>query len=183
MPGRHAAPTGAAFYRDLLIMGGGMLVVAVLVFLGATAIFSSNRPSTTTEVAGTRVTAPTTASPTSSTVIVTTSTLRPTTTTTATTQPEVRPPSELRVLVLNSLGVTGLAARLTERLAELGYQTLEPDNYQPAQDVTLVVHAPGFALEAFELAALVDPVAIIQEDPGLEEGVDLVVVLGASYQE
>jgi hypothetical protein len=88
----------------------------------------------------------------------------------------------VRVLVLNAVGVTGLAAEVTERLDDLGYQTITPANYQPTLEQTRVWYHAGFAPEAFEVAGAVVPDALIEENPDLTADADIVVVLGASYQ-
>jgi hypothetical protein len=108
----------------------------------------------------------------------TTTTLPPETTTT--TLAQVRPPSEVVVIVLNSTGRSGLAAGLTEQLAGLGYQMLEQDNYSPALNVSQVLYAPGFAAEAYTLTAQV-PDAEILANPSDDPQADIVVVLGASF--
>jgi hypothetical protein len=84
-------------------------------------------------------------------------------------------------LVLNAVGVAGLAAEVTERLDTLGYATVTPANYQPALEQSRVWYQAGFAPEAFELAGAVAPDALIEENPDLTADADIVVVLGASY--
>jgi hypothetical protein len=86
------------------------------------------------------------------------------------------------VLVLNAVGVAGLAAEVTEALDTLGYETLIPANYQPTLEQSRVWYHAGFAPEAFELAGAVAPDALIEENPDLTADADIVVVLGASYE-
>ena len=133
---------------------------------------------------------PTTAEPGSTTTTEMTTTTSPTTTsssttssTTTTTIP-VRPPSEVRVVVLNSIGVTGAAGRLTSVLADDGYQTLEADDFQPEQDPSRIWYREGFAAEANELLAYIQG-ALVEALPvvNLVEGADIIIVLGTGYEE
>lgn len=172
MSGKHAAPFRLG---DFLTIIGGVAVVASLVYLGLTALLGG--PSTTT-------TTSTTTTPTSITTAPTTISTSPTsTTTTATTSTTVaiRPPGEVRVLVLNSLGVDGLANQVSNELADLGYAMLTPDDYSPLLERSRVWFLPGFEAEAFVLAAEF-PDALIEENPDLAVEADIVVVLGDSYE-
>jgi hypothetical protein len=179
MPGKHAAPTRGNLYRDAVTMVAAIGVVAVLVYLGLSALAGpSNSSSTSTSAVPTLT--PTSTSPTESTSTTTTTT--PTTTTAATpTTVAIRPPDQVRVLVLNSIGVTGLAGQISSRLSELGYETLSPDNYSPLLEQSRVWYLPGFEAEAFALAAEF-PDALIEQNPDLAVEADIVVVLGDSYE-
>ena len=178
MPGRHAAPAGPSFYRDLLTLLGGIVAVAIIVYFGLSALSTTEGPGTDD---------PTTTAASATTVPVTTT--RATTTTTTTTAPTtttattvaVRTPSEIVVVVLNGVGVAGLAAEVSTRLEELGYQTLEPGNYEPVLSQSLILYAAGFEAEAFELAAEF-PDAQVQASSDADEDADIVVVLGESYE-
>jgi hypothetical protein len=110
----------------------------------------------------------------------TTSTTLPTSTTTTV---PVRPPSEVRVVVLNSIGLAGAAGRMTQQLADAGYQTQEADDYEPEQDPSRIWYREGFAPEANALLELL-PGAVVEPlpDAALEEGSDVVVVLGTGYE-
>ncbi|MDX1469751.1 MAG: LytR C-terminal domain-containing protein, partial [Acidimicrobiia bacterium] len=112
-----------------------------------------------------------------------TTTTSSTSTTTTTTIP-VRPPSEVRVAVLNSIGLTGAAGRLTEELANDGYQTLEADDFEPEQDPSRIWYREGFAAEANGLLVYV-PSALVEmlPIPELSEGADVIIVLGVGYEE
>lgn len=197
--GRHARTEGLGFYRDLLLLLGGIVVVAALVFGGmslwaggsdddlptpaasptSTQAETTTHTSLITTVLSTTSTVPTTLATTSppdtptSTAADTTATLR-----------EARPPSEVRVIVLNSIGVTGLAGGLSDQLAEQGYQVREASNYTPELSDSMVFHADGFSVEALNLSQEV-PDATVAPDPELAAawGVDVVVVIGRSYQE
>ena len=88
------------------------------------------------------------------------------------------------MIVLNSTSAAGLAAGLSDELAEMGYVVAEPTNYTPELTDTMIFHADGFSLEALALAdTAVD--GVVASDPALAaaHGVDVVVVLGLSYQE
>lgn len=176
--GKHASGTSGAFYRDLTIMVLGILFVGAAVFLilvliadePAAEITSAPETTTTTSVATTTTT----------TEASTTTTTAPSTTTTV----PVRPPEEVRVVVLNSVGIGGAAGRMTARLAEAGYQTLAPDDHEPEQDPSRVWYREGFSPEANELLdfiedALVEPLP----DETLAEGADIIMVLGTGYEE
>lgn len=161
----------------------GILAVGTVVF-GLLWLYSSwrsgqaaeNSTTTTAVVASetttrtTETTIPTTTATPSTTAVATTSTIA------------LRAPTEVRVLVLNAVGVVGLAAEVTARLETLGYQTITPSNYQPTLEQSRVWYHSGFAPEAFELAGAVAPDALIEENPDLTADADIVVVLGASYE-
>ncbi len=180
MKGRHVGDESTTFGRDLGLMVVGILVVGAVVF-GALWMFARANDSdpaavTTTTVStvlGTSVTTTTT----------TTTTTTPTTTsTTSIAAVEVREPAEITVLVLNAVGTPGLAGRLTQRLADLGYVTLDADDYDPPLEQSRVWYRPGFGAEALELAAQI-PDALIEVNPDTDTDADIVVVLGGSYQE
>jgi LytR cell envelope-related transcriptional attenuator len=173
MGGKHAAPFRMG---DFFTIIGGIAVVAGLVYFLLSALLGGDPPATTTTTAATS-TSSTVSTTTSTTVQSTTTTSAPTTSTTV----AVRPPSEVRVLVLNSIGVDGLASQVTARLSDLGYNTLPPDNYTPLLERTRVWYVPGFEAEAFVLAAEF-PDAQIEQNPDLAVDADVVVVLGDSYE-
>ncbi len=188
--GRHARRSGVGFYRDVLFLVAGILIVGAVVF-GGLSVWAgwgeddATITTTSTTVPGAETTttepapAPTTTTTTSS---VTTETT--TTTATSTTLRQIRDPGEVRIVVLNSIGVTGLAAELTDELAALGYQMVPPDNYTPELSDTMIFHADGFSLEAVELIEVI-PDGSVAPDAELttSAGVDIVVVIGRSYQE
>lgn len=181
--GKHASQTPGTFYRDLAIMILGILLVGAAVFfllylfadepdtgpVASTTTTEAEEPTTTEEGA-------TTTSPEAS----TTTTAPESTTTTV----EVRPPSEVTLVVLNSMGLDGAAGRLTSDLAEAGYQTLTPGNFEPEQDPSRIWYREGFAAEAASLIEFV-PGADVEPIPDetLEEGADIVLVLGTGYTE
>jgi hypothetical protein len=160
-------------------MLGGIVAVGIIVYLGLSALSTTDNGGTTS----TTVAPPTTATPLTTTtraVSTTTTTTAPTTSTSTTVAR--RAPSEIVVVVLNGVGVPGLAAEVSSGLDELGYQTLEPGNYQPVLSQSLILYSEGFEVEAFELAAEFPDAQVQQDTAGNEEGADIVVVLGESYE-
>jgi len=194
--GRHVRRSGVGFYRDILFLVAGILIVGAIVFGGlsvwagrgdqeaaststTSTSTSTTRPSdeaTTTSVASATTTPPPTPPATTN---GSSTTLQPTTTVR-----EARSPEEVTVVILNSIGVAGLAAEETDELTALGYQTIPPDNYTPELSDTMIFHADGFALEALELTE-VFPDGTVAPDPELatSQGTDIVVVIGLSHQE
>ncbi|MGF1616426.1 MAG: LytR C-terminal domain-containing protein [Acidimicrobiia bacterium] len=182
--GRHAGEDGN-FYRDLAIMVLGIVGVGALVFF-LLFLFAGDTVSETT------TTSSTTSTTTTSTTVGESSTTEPTvetsTTTTSPTVP-VRANEDVRVVVLNSVAISGAAGRFTQVLADLGYQMLQADDFRPEQDPTRIWFREGFSAEANTLAefmlensgteTLVEPLP----DETLKPGADLVVVLGSGYQE
>ena len=105
-------------------------------------------------------------------------------TTTTTTLPVVRPPEEVTVLVLNSTLRVGLAARVAADLHDLGYIVEQPANARPLRQFTTILHAEGYGLEALELAetAFEDEAIVgIDTEDLTSDDVNIVVVLGSSY--
>ena len=181
--GRHAEGASTGFYRELAMMVLGILALGTAIFLLLfwLAEGPEEGPSTTPLAAETTVTtAPgTTVSTTETTVATITTTTVPTSTTVP-----VRPPEEVRVVVLNSMGLGGAAGRVTERLEEAGYQTLQADDYQPELDPSRIWYREGFSAEANVLLEHL-PDAVVQplEDEDLQEGADVILILGSGYEE
>jgi cytoskeletal protein RodZ len=180
--GKHASQTPGTFYRDLGVMILGIIVVGAAVFfllyLFADQPVTGPTTSTTapaeTSSTGEGVTS------TSGDNVATSTTLN----TTSTSVVAVRPPGEVTVVVLNSMGLDGAAGRMTQRLADAGYQTLTPDNFTPEQDPSRIWYREGFAPEAAELVELL-PGADVEPlpDESLQEGADVVLVLGTGFTE
>lgn len=180
--GKHASQTPGTFYRDLAIMILGILVVGAAVFfllyLFANQPATGPTTTTTTTLAETTTTSDDATTTTGDTA--TTTTTSPDTSTTV----QVRPPSEVTVVVLNSMGLDGAAGRKTTEVSEAGYQTLTPDDYTPEQDPSRIWYREGFAAEASQLldflpGATVEPLP----DETLQEGADVILVLGTGYTE
>ncbi|HJS71097.1 MAG TPA: LytR C-terminal domain-containing protein [Acidimicrobiia bacterium] len=179
--GKHSSQTQGTFYRDLAIMILGILLVGAIVFLllWLWADQPETGPSSTTSTVGQTSTSGATV--TSSTP---TSQPAPTTAPPPDSTVAVRPPSEVTVVVLNSIGIDGAAGRLTTELAAAGYQTITGDNYEPEQDPSRIWYREGYAAEA---AALVEflPGATVEPlpDESLQEGANVILVLGTGYSE
>jgi len=181
--GRHAAESTGPFYRDLTMMVVGIVLVGAAVFLLLYLFAGDPDP-----VAGeTTIPVTTSSRVVASTASSTTNTTAPDTTTAPasnTTTVPVRSPQEVRVIVLNSIGLDGAGGRMTQQLADAGYQTQQADDLEPPQDPSRVWYREGFAAEAnvvlqFLPGALVEPIP----DPEVGAGADVVLVLGAGYTE
>lgn len=177
--GKHASKSSGAFYRDLLIMTFGIILVGAAVFLllyllagdpDADAIDTTTSSTPATTIEGVNTTEPST------------TTTTPTSTTSATVP--LRPPVEVRVMVFNSLALSGAAGRFTQELADAGYQTLPADDLDPEYDPSRIWYREGFSAEANVLLTLL-PEATVEPlpDPEMAPGSDLVVVLGIGYEE
>ena len=189
MPGRHAAPGYGGLLRELaifflkVVFWGAIVFGAVLLFQ---MIFSGDDAPTTTTT--TQSTTATTVASTATTLATTTTTLAPTTTTTATTTTTIattttlagRDPSEVTVLVLNSTNRSGIAADLAETLADVGYQTLEPENWETPFSVSRIWYVAGFDAEAVVIARYVSSDAVVERFQGVTQA-DIIIVIGASY--
>lgn len=179
--GRHAGGGSGSFYRDLAMMILGILLVGAAVFL---LLFLLADDPTSTSTSAVAVESTTTTSPPDTTgAPATTVTTVPTTT--ATTVP-VRPPEEVRVVVLNSIGIQGAAGRMTQELADAGYQTLPAGDYDPELNPSRLWYREGFSAEANEMltfipGALVEPLPPEEED--LQPGADVIMILGSGYEE
>ena len=195
MPGRHASADRSRFRRDLtrLIV---LLTLALVVAVGSALIIDYLRSGpeepevsapTTSEPETAVADAPsTTAAPRPTTTVAAVTSTVPTVVTTVpetpTTLPPVREVDRLTVLVLNSTRVAGLAGRVTERLSDLGYRTLDPDNHPEALQASVVWYVEGFGREAEVLAEAISD-ADVEPFPGDDPQAPLTVVLGASYRE
>lgn len=187
--GRHTKRLNPAFLRDLSIMGLGVVVVALLVFGALWVIASIGDGDEGDDVAATTTstlasTSTSESRPSTTSESTTTSTSSTTTTTVPTTTTvTVRDPSEVRVLVLNSTDIAGLAAGVTDELIALGYRTVEPDNYEPELDRSRIWYREGFGADSLELGGVIED-ALIQFDEDVPSygDVDIVIVLGSSYE-
>lgn len=93
-------------------------------------------------------------------------------------------PNEVSVLVGNgSSGIDGLAGRGAERLTDLGYGTLSPQNYngEPVAN-SMIYYAQGYRPDAEAIAILLSldgRLRMITDDIGVNaDGADVVVILG-----
>ena len=100
---------------------------------------------------------PSSASPRQTTTTTTATTTTPPTTSAVTTPVEtvVTSPTipDTPVIVLNSTETSGLASRVTDYLAGLGWETGDPDNFAPELDETTVYYPEGQEAVARLLAA------------------------------
>ncbi len=178
--GRHASESSGSFYRDLIMMTVGILLVGAAVFL-LLYLLAGDDPDP--GAAGASTTSPSTTSSSPATTVAPTTVPTTVPSTTNGTVP-VRPSAEVRVMVLNSIELSGAAGRFTEDLAAAGYQTLPADDYDPEQDPSRIWYRDGFSAEANVLlqmlpGALVEPLP----DADLAPGSDVVIVLGVGYTE
>ena len=204
MRGRHAAGGWSPFWRDIILRTVlGLLLVAMVIFiwwlfseddLFTEAVSTTSAPETTTlaEVVTTgtdpEADTPTTTGP-ATTVTTQAVTTTPTTavvTTTSSTTTTVPPPldpAQLVVRVLNANGVQGVAGRLSGLLEEAGYGVTSPDNHAQRLDVSRVWYRDGLSREAELLREELVPDALVETIPLEQEGIDIVVVLGRSFEE
>ncbi|MFV1961985.1 MAG: LytR C-terminal domain-containing protein [Acidimicrobiia bacterium] len=180
--GRHASDGGGAFYRDLAMMILGIVLVGGAVFFLLFLIADGPDSATTTvgEPASTTTTGQSTTTSEASTSSSTSTT--PTTTTPTSTTVPVKPPEEVRVVVLNSTQLTGAAGRMTQQLDDAGYQTMQASDYTPEQDPSRIWYREGHSAEANELLeflpdARVEPLP----DDSIQPGADVVMILGTGY--
>lgn len=195
MKGRHAAPGWSPFWRDILLRSVlALLLIAMAVFIwwlfSEDELFTGTVTTTSEAVTTSTATeAPTTteaAAPTTSTTTVptTTSTTVPTTTTTTTTTiPPPIEPAELVVKVFNANGVAGVAGRTTARFAEAGYGVSNPDNHPQFLDISRVWYREGLSREAQIIQEILVPDALVEPVPLEQEGVDIMVIVGRSFEE
>jgi len=96
-------------------------------------------------------------------------------------EPQVRPPGEITVIVLNGSGVQGAAGNMSDQIASAGYQTATPDN-TGSVETTSIRFAEGYEAEAKALAQVVgsspDATSPLEGDLGVDlQGAQLVVLL------
>lgn len=168
--------------RDLFIWIAGVAFFAALTF-GLLAFFADpttpGAEGTTTSTTSTSLPGSTTSTPPDG-----SSTTSVPPDGTSTTVP-VRPPSEVTVQVLNyGEGIPGAAGRLTQQLAQEGYQILPATDFSPTQDPSRIWYRDGFAAEANELLEFV-PGARVEPlpQPDLSPAANIIIVLGIGYEE
>jgi hypothetical protein len=178
--GRHSGESGS-FYRDLAMMLLGIVLVGAAVFFLLVLLADNPDDVGTTTSADAATTTSADVSTSSSGAASTSSTSAVSTTSTSTTIP-LRPPEDVHITVLNSVGIPGAAARMTAQLAEAGYQTLQPSDYSPERDPSRLWFREGFSAEANVLLEFL-PGAVVEPlpDESLEEGADVIMVLGTGY--
>lgn len=90
-------------------------------------------------------------------------------------------PQAVTVQILNTTSRQGLATTVTEMLAELGYQTLDPGNAAPEYSGTVEISAgPAAIIDAYTLARFFPKAAVV-----LSQSTDktVTVLLGTFYDE
>jgi hypothetical protein len=137
------SPRGGRRDRNLAASGGsaafrGALLIAVAVIVGI-ALLASGLDDNGSDVAvdGDEET---------------TTTTNGTSDTTATVPVGPRAPAEVKVVVLNGSGKTGVAKRSTDALIALGYSTLPAANAPQQVPTTLVYFVEGYETEALAVA-------------------------------
>ena len=209
MKGRHAASGWSPFWRDILVrVFLVLLLVAMAVFIwwlfSEDDLFTENLTPTTEQAPVTSTLAPsTTSEPAAPTSTVTTAagaapettvaepvtTTVPPSTSTTTTVPPPLAPDELVVRVLNANGVSGVAGRTSGLIEDAGYGTARAGNHALRVDRSEVLYREGLEREAEQLRvalvpdAVLSPMTAAHEENPHAEGVDLLVVLGRSFEE
>jgi len=199
--GRHAASGWSPFWRDILLRCVlALLLIAMAIFiwwlfsedeLFTSAVTTTSETVTTaSEVPATTaadpVTSTTTAADTPAVTDPVPETTTPTTastTTTSSTAPPPRPPADLVVKVFNANGVAGIAGRTTARAEEAGYAVANPDNHPQFLDISRVWYREGLQREAQQLQEALVPDALVEPVPQEQEGIDIMVILGRSFEE
>lgn len=204
MRGRHAASGWSPFWRDILLRSFlVLLLVAMVVFIwwlfseddlftGAVSTTSDSAGATSTQAPPTTSpssapsSAPSTVATTAASTIVSepvTTTNPPSTQAPTTTIPAPLSPDELVVRVYNANGVGGVAGRTTARLEEAGYGVASPDNHPQFLDISRVWHREGLEREAEQLRDALVPDALVEPAPQERDGIDMLVILGRSFEE
>lgn len=175
-PGRHASDDGS-----LTRSGGGALVrgavlIVLAVILGSVLLSKGIQDGSVLDIGGKP-------GDQASGAETTTTTIAPGETTT-TTLPPPRPPNEVKVLVLNGSGKSGVAARATEQLQAVNYNALSPENAPAGVPTTTVYYVEGYQSDAQAIAGalgVTTPVAAMPTPPPTADirGANVVVVLGA----
>jgi len=204
MRGRHAAGGWSPFWRDIILRTVlALLLVAMIIFiwwlfseddLFTEAVATTSVPETTAtsdvmttgtepEEVTTTTTRPATTAATEADTTTSTTAAVTTTSSTTTTVPPPLDPAQLVVRVLNANGVQGVAGRMSGLLEEAGYGVTAPDNHAQRLDVSRVWYRDGLSREAALLRQELVPDALIEAIPLEQEGIDIVVVLGRSFEE
>lgn len=180
--GKHVGSGNGPFYRDLTMMIGSIIVIGAAVFFLLFLIADGSTPASTAPAAV--ETSPTSTQPTTTTAPSTTTTAPSTTATAPSTTEPLTPPEEIRVAVLNSSEIDGAAGRLAAQLDDAGYQTVPVGDYDPPINPSRIWHRSCFTAEANLLLDFI-PDAAVQPlpRPGLEPDADVIIILGAEYEE
>ena len=203
MKGRHTAGGWSPFWRDILLRSIlVLLLIAMAAFIwwlfSEDDLFTEAVPSTsegvttataeadtTTPASEVDTTTPITAETTSTSTtsaVTTTTTSAPITSTTSTIPPPLAP-DELVIKVFNANGVSGVAGRTTALLEEAGYGVESPDNRPQLLDISRVWYRGDLNREAQQIKETLIPDALVEPVPQEQDGIDIMVVLGRSFQE
>ncbi len=195
MKGRHTAGGWSPFWRDILLRSIlVLLLIAMAAFIwwlfSEDDLFTEAVPSTsegvTTATAEAGTTTPAsevdTTTPSTTSAVTTTTTSAPITSTTSTIPPPLAP-DELVIKVFNANGVSGVAGRTTALLEEAGYGVESPDNHPQLLDISRVWYRGDLNREAQQIKETLLPDALVEPVPQEQEGIDIMVVLGRSFQE
>ncbi len=108
------------------------------------------------------------------------------TTTSTTVAVSLRPPNEVKVLVLNGAGIGGVAGRNTDRFKAANYRTANPGDTEPS--ASQVLYMDGYQAEAEDIATTfyeVDAATVVAAystiDPAPTENTEesnIVVIIG-----
>jgi len=97
---------------------------------------------------------------------------------------QTRSPADVKVLVANGIGVSGVASKVAGRLQPIGYQLLKPGNTVKSETNSLVQYSAGYAAEAAAVAnSLGLPASGVQALPVPNpvadlQGANIVVIVG-----
>ena len=201
MKARHAAGGWSPFWRDIMLRTVlALLLVAMVAFIwwlfseddlftDAVSTTSGEETTVASDVTTTRTepeaasTISTQPSTTSSTAAETTTSTTEAATTTTTTIPPPLDPAQLVVRVFNANGVPGVAGRVTSRMEDAGYGVAAPDNHPQRLDVSRVWYRDDLSREAEAIREAWIPDALVEAIPLEQEGIDMVVILGRSFEE
>ena len=201
MKGRHAAGGWSPFWRDIMLrdrpgsVTGGDGRLHMVAFLRGRPLYGCRfnyfgrgnhrnlRCHDHEDRAGNRSHDYYPAPATASTAAETTTSTTEAVTTTTTTIPPPLDPAQLVVRVFNANGVPGVAGRMTSRMEEAGYGVAAPDNHAQRLDVSRVWYRDDLSREAAVVREAWIPDALVEAIPLEQEGIDIVVILGRSFEE
>ena len=97
---------------------------------------------------------------------------------------QVRAPAgvRIRVEVVNTTGIRGLAQRATRVLRDRGFDVVEVKSGGPSRDTTLVLDRSRHAEWATTVARVLGPVARTEARPDSSRYVDVTVLLGTAWR-
>ncbi|HVL33708.1 MAG TPA: LytR C-terminal domain-containing protein [Actinomycetota bacterium] len=184
MPGKHAPASPRSFYLSVArAVAGGLTAVALIVLIIMVAAGSGGDGRST--LAGDPTTSPSpTVSASPSPSEIPTPDISPTVSTSPTAaNSAVRPPSKVKVVVLNGTTRPGLAARVASELEDAGYNVLRPGNANFRAEESAIYYRDGFRDEARAMARKFPKLGRAREATARTTTVDanITVVVGADY--